>query len=195
MAAEGNSLKGDPFEITPMDKKPVNPDTLPASTLSLDFDEAGNLVEPTAATVQHQLKFADSKSNISVNHSESITARNQKADAQLANKQTPSAERQEQLQQRFERAAKVGRDFLVESSQRESKMLAPYLNQRRFNPEDVKKLRNPEQFSVEDVTKVERASFALAMQAANQIANVRLPKMRPEQALKRSNLEGEIEKA
>ncbi len=112
---------------------------------------------------------------------------------QQTSEQTPIDENQEQLRQQFEQARRLGQDFYAESRRRENRDLSPYLNQRRFNPEDVKALQNREQISVEDIAEAERASLAVSLQAADQVARVELPRQRAERALKRRTLEDEVD--
>jgi hypothetical protein len=80
-----------------------------------------------------------------------------------------------------------------ESRQREDKGLVPYLNQRMFNPEDTKALRNREQLAPADVEAVRSASMAISLQAADQIVLAKLPRQGPERALKQRTLEDEVD--
>jgi len=107
--------------------------------------------------------------------------------------QDQSTENNENLRQQFEQAAKLGREFLAESRQREKKALAPYLNQRLFNPENIKTLRSREQYSSADVSAAKHASLALSLQAADQIVRATLPRQRAEQVLKPHILEEEVD--
>lgn len=99
----------------------------------------------------------------------------------------------EKLPQRFEGAAKLGRNWISESRQRENRGLAPYLNQGLFNPEYIKALQNSEQLTTADIEAARNASMAISLQAADQIVLAKLPRQRPEHALKQRTLEEEID--
>lgn len=99
----------------------------------------------------------------------------------------------EKLSQRFEGAAKLGRNWMSESRQREERGLAPYLNQQLFSPEYIKALRSREQLAPADIEAARNASMAISLQAADQIVLAKLPRQRPEHALKQRTLEEEID--
>lgn len=104
-----------------------------------------------------------------------------------------AGENQAELRQKLLEAAELGRGVVAESQQRQQQSLIPYLKPEAFNPKDVAALKGREQISSQDIIEAERASLTLALQAADQIARVELPRRPAGRALRPQAIQAEVD--
>jgi hypothetical protein len=79
----------------------------------------------------------------------------------------------------FDTEARLGRGIFRLTADREEQRLTPYLDTKKFSKENLIALgerTGEEPITQEEVQKAKEASFGIALEAATQIAKVRLPR-------------------